>query len=91
MLMSEIRIQTASFIATIRFSASARRIWVECSVTNVSEIRSGAMYETPFHFCHIIIGRVMSHFHITLEAVPLSLKSANAEIGMEVDLQTRGL
>ena len=30
----------------------------------------------------------MSHFHITLEAVPLSLKSANAEIGMGVDLQT---
>ena len=88
MLMSEIRIQTASFIATIRFSASARRIWVECSVTNVSEIRSGAMYETPFHFSHIIIGRVMSHFHITLEAVPLSLKSANAEIGMGVGLQT---
>ena len=89
MLMSEIRIQTASFIATIRFSATARRIcWVECSVTNVSEIRSGAMYETPFHFCHIIIGRVMLHFHITLEAVPLSLKSANAEIGMGVDLQT---
>ena len=87
MLMSEIRIQTASFIATIRFSA--RRIWVECSVTNVSEIRSGAMYETPFHFCHIIIERVM--FHITLEAVPLGLKSANAKIGMEVDLQTRGL
>ena len=88
MLMSEIRIQTASFIATIRFSASDRRIWVECSVTSVSEIRSGAMYETPFHFCHIIIGRVMSHFHITLEAVPLGLKSVNAEIGMEVDLQT---
>ena len=88
MLMSEIRIQTASFIATIRFSTSARRIWVECSVTNVSEITSGAMYETPFHFSHII-ERVM--FHITLEAVPLSLKSANAEIGMEVDLQTRGL
>ena len=87
--MSDIRIQTASFIATIRFSASARRIWVECSVTNVSEITSGAMYETPFHFCHIIEERVM--FHITLEAVPLSLKSANAEIGMEVDLQTRGL
>ena len=89
MLMSEIRIQTASFIATIRFSASARRIWVECSVTNVSEIRSGAMYETPFHFSHIFIEeRVMSHFHITLEAVPLSLKSANAEIGMGVGLQT---
>ena len=88
MLMSEIRIQTASFIATIRFSA--RRIWVECSVTNVSEITSGAMYETPFHFCHII-ERVMLHFHITLEAVPLSLRSANAEIGMEVDLKTQGL
>ena len=86
MLMSEIRIQTASFIATIRFRT--RRIWVECSVTNVSEITSGAMYETPFHFCHIL-ERVM--FHITLEAAPLSLKSANAEIGMEVDLQTRGL
>ena len=83
MLMSEIRIQTASFIATIRFSASARRIWVECSVTNVSEITSGAMYETPFHFCHII-ERVMLHFHITLEAVPLSIKSANAETGVGV-------
>ena len=81
MLMSEIRIQTASFIATIRFSTSARRIWVECSVTNVSEITSGAMYETPFHFCHIIERHYI--FYLRLSGV-LVLKKETDTAGLLV-------